>query len=98
MVVPLMLTIFLLSTSTFSIGYFIAATSFTTTTVTPEMVCDPSYYVDSSRVPFLVVPGDTFGNVKTGDIVVGFTESALCNRVVYGIVGDKGPPFKTAEA
>jgi hypothetical protein len=79
-------------------GYFVAATSLTKTTVTPETVCDPSHYVDSSKVPFLVVPGDTFGNVTTGDIVVGFVESALGNRVVYGIVGDKGPPFKTAEA
>jgi hypothetical protein len=76
-------------------GYFVAATSFTKTKVTPETACDPTNYLDASKVPFVVVPGDTFGNVKTGDIAVGVASG---NRVIYGIVGDKGPPFKTAEA
>jgi Fungal chitosanase of glycosyl hydrolase group 75 len=76
-------------------GYFVAATSFTRTKVTLETACDPTNYLDASKVPFVVVPGDTFGNVKTGDIAVGVASG---NRVIYGIVGDKGPPFKTAEA
>ncbi len=76
-------------------GYFVAATSFTKTKVKPKTVCDPTNYLDSSKVPFFVVPGDTFGNVKTGDIAVGVASG---NRVVYGIVGDRGPPFKMAEA
>jgi hypothetical protein len=76
-------------------GYFVAATSFTRTEVTPKAVCDPFNYLDASVVPFIVVPGDTFGNVETGDIAVGITSG---KSIVYGIVGDKGPPFKIAEA
>ena len=76
-------------------GYFVAATSFTKNKVTEKTVCNPLNYLDASAVQFVVVPGDTFGNVKTGDIAVGITSG---NRVIYGIVGDKGPPFKIAEA
>jgi hypothetical protein len=73
----------------------VAATSFTKAKVTPETACDPTNYLDASKVPFVVVPGDTFAKVKTGDIAVGIASG---NRLIYGIVGDKGPPFKTAEA
>jgi Fungal chitosanase of glycosyl hydrolase group 75 len=76
-------------------GYFVAATSFTKTKVTPQTACDPANYLDASKVPFVVIPGDIFGNVRTGDIAVGVASN---NRFIYGIVGDKGPPFKTAEA
>jgi hypothetical protein len=79
-------------------GYFVAATSFTRTKVTPTTSCDPSHYIDASKVPFVVIPGNAFGTLSTGDIAIGFARSESGDRVVFGIVGDKGPFYKTAEA
>jgi hypothetical protein len=78
-------------------GYFVAATSFKKT-LTSKNVCDPVQYLDASRVPFVVVPGDTFDNLHTGDVAVAFIERAGVGEPFFGIVGDKGPPFETAEA
>jgi hypothetical protein len=79
-------------------GYFVAATTFTTSRVTPRTVCNPAHYLDASRIPFVVLPGDVFGNVRPGDIAIGFAQSGAGPRLVYGIVGDIGPPFSVAEA
>ncbi len=79
-------------------GYFVAATSFRKT-LKAKNVCDPTQYLDASRVPFIVIPGDTFDNLQTGDIAVVFVERANGGgEPFFGIVGDKGPPFATAEA
>jgi hypothetical protein len=79
-------------------GYFVAATAFTKTKVTPRTICDPAHYLDASKIPFFVVPGEVFGNLSTGDIAVGFAHSETGDRIVFGIVGDTGPFYETAEA
>ena len=48
-------------------------------------------------MPFVVLPGDTFGKLNAGDLAVGFAQSEIGDRVVFGIVGDTGPFQKIAE-
>ncbi len=78
-------------------GYFVAATSFSKTKPTPETACQPNRYIDSSEVPFVVLPGDVFGKLNTGDLAIGFAQSKSGDRLVFGVVGDTGPFYETAE-
>jgi hypothetical protein len=78
-------------------GYFVAATSFTTSKVSPETVCQPSHYLDASKIPFVVLPGDSIGKMRVGDIAIGIAQSDTDERVVFGIIGDTGPFQKIAE-
>jgi len=79
-------------------GYFVAATTLKQDNVDPANSCAPSRYMDAEKVPFLVLPDDTFGNAHAGDIVVARLEGAPADRLVYGVVGDTGPVAQFGEA
>jgi Fungal chitosanase of glycosyl hydrolase group 75 len=65
--------------------------------------CDPSYpvesqyhYLDSSAIPFIVLPGQHSNGAKLGDAVLCYNTKTLDN--CYGIYGDVGPSAKIGEA
>jgi hypothetical protein len=78
-------------------GYFVASTTFKRTSLSPANYCNPKPYLDASAVPFVVLPGSTFGSLAMGDIAIGFARSSAGDRTVFGIVGDLGPHTKIAE-
>lgn len=53
--------------------------------------CDPSQFVDASRIPFFVIPENVFRNISIGDIAIGYARAGAAERLVFGIVGDTGP-------
>lgn len=67
--------------------------------------CDQSKWIDALKIPSIVLPQNTKStrtefskkNVKTRNLVIGFTRSAT-KRVVHGIVGDYGPVNELGEA
>ncbi|MGA7788544.1 MAG: hypothetical protein WCA56_10305 [Xanthobacteraceae bacterium] len=75
-------------------GYFVAAT----TLKADGAACASSRFMDAENRPFIVLPDDTFGNARAGDIVVGRLAGAPADRVVYGVVGDTGPIAQFGEA
>jgi len=72
-------------------GYFISATTFKKRSRTRADGCKPQQYLDSERVPFLVVPTEKFGGIDLGDIAIGFLKTPDALRIAYGIAGDTGP-------
>jgi hypothetical protein len=77
-------------------GYFVAATTLKQDGAALPNGCTPSRYLDAEKIPFIVMPDDTFGNARAGDIVVGRLQGTP--RVVYGVVGDTGPVAQFGEA
>ena len=77
-------------------GYFIAATTLTQRDA-GEDNCRPARYLDSEQVPFFVLPQGDFGNVRVGDVVIGYLKAGARERIAYGIVGDTGPIEKFGE-
>jgi len=72
-------------------GYFISATTFKKASPTRTDGCKPAQYLDSEKVPFLVVPTEKFGGIGLGDIAIGFLKTPAGLHVAYGIAGDTGP-------
>jgi hypothetical protein len=72
-------------------GYFISATTFKKPSRTRADGCKPQQYLDSAKVPFLVVPTEKFGGIELGDIVIGFLKKPDALHIAYGIAGDTGP-------
>jgi hypothetical protein len=79
-------------------GYFVAATTLKQDGESLPNGCSPSRFMDAEQIPFLVLPDDTFGNARAGDIVVARLAGAPADRVVYGVVGDTGPIAQFGEA
>jgi hypothetical protein len=59
--------------------------------------CDPSQFVDASRIPFFVIPENVFTNISVGDIAIGYAKVGAADRMVFGIVGDTGPTGQIGE-
>lgn len=72
-------------------GYFISATTFKKASPTRTDGCKPGQYLDSEKVPFLVVPTEKFGGIGLGDIAIGFLKTPAGLHIAYGIAGDTGP-------
>src|SRR4051812_35109449 len=72
-------------------GYFISATTFKKRSRTRADGCKPQQYLDSEKVPFLVVPTQKFGGIELGDIAIGFLKMPNALHIAYGIAGDTGP-------
>ena len=72
-------------------GYFISATTFKKASPTRTDGCKPAQYLDSEKVPFLVVPTEKFGGIGLGDIAIGFLKTPAGLHIAYGIAGDTGP-------
>ena len=72
-------------------GYFISATTFKKASKTRADGCKPAQYLDSEKVPFLVVPTEKFDGIGLGDIAIGFLKTPAGLRIAYGIAGDTGP-------
>ncbi|WP_334397326.1 hypothetical protein [Bradyrhizobium sp. AZCC 2289] len=72
-------------------GYFISATTFKKASPTRADGCKPAQYLDSEKVPFLVVPTEKFGGIGLGDIAIGFLKTPAGLHIAYGIAGDTGP-------
>jgi len=72
-------------------GYFISATTFKKASPTRTDGCKPAQYLDSEKVPFLVVPTEQFGGIGLGDIAIGFLKTPAGLHIAYGIAGDTGP-------
>ena len=72
-------------------GYFISATTFKKASATRADGCKPAQYLDSEKVPFLVVPTEQFGGIGLGDIAIGFLKTPAGLHIAYGIAGDTGP-------
>ena len=72
-------------------GYFISATTFKKASRTRADGCKPTQYLDSEKVPFLVVPTERFSGIGLGDIAIGFLKTPAGLHIAYGIAGDTGP-------
>jgi len=79
-------------------GYFISSTTLENPVAPREDGCAPGRYLDAENVPFVVLPKGGFGKVRVGDIAIARLKQGGVDRVVYGIVGDGGPPTKLGEA
>lgn len=69
-------------------GYFVAGTA-KRIAENPD-VCNPAQYLDALAVPFFVIPGNVFKNIKVGDLAIGHAKVGAEDRLVFGIVGDTG--------
>lgn len=79
-------------------GYFVAATSDRKPDRVSRSSCDGSRYLDATSIPFIVVPQRLFPDVEIGDVAIGFAKTSSGDRLVFGVVGDLGPPQKFGEA
>src|SRR5882672_3722530 len=79
-------------------GYFISATTFRKPSRTRADGCKPQQYLDSEKVPFLVVPTEKFGGIELGDLAIGFLKKPDALHIAYGITGDTGPYDHFGEA
>src|SRR5262249_52930179 len=68
-------------------GYFITGTTLNQRGSVRADGCMPSRYIDSEQAPFFVLPGNSFGHVEIGDIVVGHIKTGSRERVIYGVAG-----------
>ena len=78
--------------------YFVAAT--TPHAAVPEQkrdACSTATFLDSTQVPFFVLPGGVFGQLKVGDVAIGWSLIDGTERLVYGVVGDTGPEDQIGE-
>src|SRR5262249_23950045 len=77
--------------------YFVAATTNRETATSSEDACSTADYLDPMQVPFIVLPG-AFKELKIGDIAIGLAVIDGTERVVFGVVGDRGPAQQIGEA
>jgi hypothetical protein len=73
-------------------GYYISTTSLQDTT---RAKSDPCRYVDSERIPYIVLPGGHLGNATLGDyaIVINLDNG----KRISAIAADAGPKHKVGE-
>jgi hypothetical protein len=80
-------------------GFFVAATK--AHPATPpgpgDDACRTAAYLDSVQIPFFVLPGGVFDHLTIGDVAIGIAVSGETERLVFGIVGDIGPPGQIGE-
>ena len=79
-------------------GYFVAATSDRRPDKVRRSSCDSSRYLDATSIPFVVVPQHLLPHIEIGDVAIGFAKTPAGDRLVFGVVGDLGPPQKLGEA
>jgi hypothetical protein len=79
--------------------YFVAATTKRETAAenSEDDACSTADYFDSMQIPFIVLP-PAFGQIKIGDIAIGFAVINGSQRMVFGVVGDEGPQRQIGEA
>ncbi|MCC6778750.1 MAG: hypothetical protein IT537_19345 [Hyphomicrobiales bacterium] len=79
-------------------GYFLSATTLVDESApTRDDGCRPGHYMDSEKIPFIVLPRGGFGKVGIGDIAIVRMEAEGKSRIVYAIVGDGGPAHRIGE-
>ena len=78
-------------------GNFIAETALRSN-VKDNSDCDASFYMDSLAVPFVVLPDHIFTGIDIGDIAVALIKQGDKDRVVFAVVGDRGPWNAIGEA
>jgi hypothetical protein len=80
-------------------AFFVAATK--AHTAPPpgpgDDACRTAAYLDSVQIPFFVLPGGVFDHLTIGDVAIGFAMSGETARLVFGVVGDIGPPDQIGE-
>lgn len=77
-------------------GYFVSATSLKADARRP--VCDQRRYLNALTVPFAIYPGHanfTGRGVGVRDLVIYYNPAA--RRLVFGIIGDRGPRWGLGE-
>jgi hypothetical protein len=77
--------------------YFVAATTKPETAARPDGACGTADYLDAMTTPFIVLPG-AFQQLKIGDVAIGLAIIDNTERVVFGVVGDRGPSQQIGEA
>ncbi|WP_369721348.1 hypothetical protein AB8Z38_30670 [Bradyrhizobium sp. LLZ17] len=96
------------ATSRFA-GYFVAATALrhkqnvvgvdiedADQIAPPE--CLPQSWLDASTVPFFVLPGSPFGQIRPGDLVAAYALIGGKERLIFAVIGDSGPTQSFGEA
>jgi Fungal chitosanase of glycosyl hydrolase group 75 len=80
-------------------GYFVSETApLAGTSPTPDNLCRPALYRDSTEIPYVVIPEGLFENISVGDIAIGYAKTTGQPRIIRGIVGDIGPKYSFGEA
>jgi hypothetical protein len=75
-------------------GFYVSTTSLQDTSKDPS---DPTRYVDSETIPFLVLPGHMTGDAKIGDFAV-LIHTKDPRPPCFAICADTGPHGKIGEA
>jgi hypothetical protein len=79
-------------------GYFLSATTLVDERAKPrEDGCRAGHYMDSEKIPFIVLPRGGFGKVGIGDVAIVRMESGGKREIIYAIVGDAGPARRIGE-
>lgn len=79
-------------------GYFLSATTLVDDKAqTREDGCRPAHYIDSERIPFIVLPRGGFGHVGIGDVAIVRMESGGKSEIIYAIAADAGPARRIGE-
>lgn len=60
--------------------------------------CTPQLWLDASTIPFFVLPGSPFGDIRPGDVVAAYAVIGGKERVVFAVIGDSGPTESFGEA
>lgn len=59
--------------------------------------CRTAAYLESTQIPFFVLPDGVFKQLVIGDVAVGIAQSGQVMRLALGIVGDAGPAGQIGE-
>jgi hypothetical protein len=80
-------------------GYFVSATKphLSPPARLTEDACGTASYLDSTQIPFFVLPGGIFKQFAIGDVAIGVAASEGTTRLALGIVGDVGPKDQIGE-
>jgi hypothetical protein len=79
-------------------NYFVAATTPHAAAPDPTHdACSIATFLDSVQIPFFVLPGGVFKNLRVGDVAIGWAKIGAAERVIYGVVGDTGPEQQIGE-
>lgn len=73
-------------------GYYVSKTTLEDRT---KAITDPTRYVDSEKIPYIVLPRGMEGGAKPGDFAV--VVNTANHRKVYAIFADTGPSEKIGE-
>ncbi len=63
-----------------------------------ERSCSTRTYLESTEVPFVVIPGGMFEQIHVGDLAIAYLRTDKGDRKIFAIVGDIGPPDQFGEA